>query len=148
MLCYKRCKSKVRTRPSSDKKKNPHTPSFSPHREQWAASPTQASSHTHSLIEPSGQLEESPASPAMTNSKAMSYTTQPLNSPCRSELGTKTGYSFSCLPQANNAFWVFLLFLWQDAGWTLEETSRSPSDIDECRVKEKICLNVFAGFRD
>lgn len=28
-----------------------------------AHSPTQASSHTHSLIEPSGQLEGSPASP-------------------------------------------------------------------------------------
>lgn len=42
--------------------------------EQSAVGPTLASSHTHSLIEPSGQLEERPASPAVSNSKAMSYT--------------------------------------------------------------------------
>lgn len=65
---------KLGTRPSHNKRETTCTPSLKPaHSAQRAESPTQASSHTHSLIEPSGQLEESPASPAVTNTKAMSY---------------------------------------------------------------------------
>lgn len=119
-----------------------HTISQPAHSAQWAASPTQASSHTHSLIEPSGQLEESPASPAVTNSKAMSYSLpNHSNHPVGLSWVQKQGIlSWSPLHKNHwsRAIWSFLCcFLFFKARQFLN-TNRSPPDTDECTAKEVI----------
>lgn len=109
-----------------------HTISQPAHSAQWAASPTQASSHTHSLIEPSGQLEESPASPAVTNSKAMSYSLpNHSNHPVGLSWVQKQGILSWFL--LTNSQWIRVIFiLFFKISWFPQfvKTNRNPHDTD------------------